>query len=97
MATNGRTGDVQLGPSEADAPSCGDAITQFMIEYKPYLGSNFSIKDLSDALSIPSYRISKAINQEMGRNFFQMVNHHRVKAPKDAVKGLAPFIQAVYL
>jgi hypothetical protein len=25
-----------------------------------------------------------------------VVNHHRVKAPKDALKGLAPFIQAGY-
>jgi hypothetical protein len=26
-----------------------------------------------------------------------VVNHHRVKAPKDALKGLAPFIEAGYM
>jgi AraC-like DNA-binding protein len=72
-------------PTGKKPPSCKEAIMTYMNEHKPYLDSNFSIKDLSDALSIPTYRVSKAINQEMGCNFFQLVNRFRVEAVKQVL------------
>jgi AraC-like DNA-binding protein len=44
----------------------------------PYRKTGYTISDLSNEVSIPSYLLSAFINQEYGKNFNELVNEYRV-------------------
>ena len=60
----------------------GNTIRQ-VLEYHllvntPYRKTGYTISDLSNEVSIPSYLLSAFINQEYGKNFNELVNEYRV-------------------
>lgn len=63
-----------------------DSIKNQIIRYfeteKAYLNPTLSMSVLAGALKIPKYQITEVLNTEIGRNFFQFVNHYRVEAVK---------------
>lgn len=60
----------------------GNAIRQVLLQHleknQPYRKTGYTISDLSNEISIPSYLLSAFINQEYGKNFNELVNEYRV-------------------
>lgn len=50
----------------------------FMDEQKPYLDANLSLPDLADKLQMPSYLLSRIVNERLSINFFDFINQYRV-------------------
>ncbi len=53
---------------------------------KVYRNPRFSLSDLSKIVNISERIISNAINQELGKNFFQLINEYRVEEMKERLK-----------
>lgn len=47
-------------------------------ESKPYLRQGYNLRELSDNLGVPLYRISALINQEYAMRFTDFVNLYRI-------------------
>lgn len=50
-----------------------------MTTEKPYLNSDLSLSDLANHLDINTKQLSQTINSYLGKNFYEFVNHYRVK------------------
>jgi AraC-like DNA-binding protein len=57
-------------------------VQHYLLHEKAYLNPELNMDMLSDVLGIPKHNISEAINMELGKNFFQLVNEYRVEAVK---------------
>ncbi|MGB5691432.1 MAG: AraC family transcriptional regulator [Flavobacteriaceae bacterium] len=53
---------------------------------KLYRNPRLSLSDLSKVVNISERVISNAINQELGKNFFQLINEYRVEEMKKGLK-----------
>lgn len=53
---------------------------------KLYRNPRLSLSDLSKVVDISERIISNAINQELGKNFFQLINEYRVEEMKERLK-----------
>lgn len=58
-------------------------INTYLEQEEPFLNPDFTINMLSEATSIPSTKISTAINSGMKKNFFDLINEKRVKRSMD--------------
>ncbi|MDW3650000.1 MAG: AraC family transcriptional regulator [Bacteroidia bacterium] len=54
--------------------------------HKLYRNPSLSLSDLSKIVDISERLISNAINQELGKNFFQLINEYRVEEMKERLK-----------
>ncbi|MCK9304737.1 MAG: helix-turn-helix domain-containing protein [Bacteroidales bacterium] len=74
-----------------------DKITGYFNSQKPYLDPELCMDTLSSALNIPKYQLTEVLNRELGRNFFQFVNHYRVEEVKKMLsyKSLPYSIEAI--
>lgn len=57
-------------------------IIEFMKINKPYLNSDFTIKDLANGINLPSYLVSHIINSEFSQNFPDYINCFRINHAK---------------
>ena len=55
------------------------ALTQLMVEQKPYLQPNLTLTGLANQLDISLHHLSQIINQFEGQNFNDFVNKYRVE------------------
>ena len=51
-----------------------------MEEKRPYLNPGLSLGELADLAKTPSHHLSKLINDQFGKNFFDYINSHRIKS-----------------
>ena len=57
-------------------------VTSLMEDSKLYLQSELTLQDLAEELNIPSYQVTQAINEGLGKNFYDLVNGYRVEEAK---------------
>ncbi len=79
-------------PSEPDAGQLSKVIQKLhsIIEAgKLYRNPELALSDLSASAAISERVISNAINQELGKNFFQFINEYRVEEVKELLKDPA--------
>jgi len=57
-------------------------IIRLMREEKVYKSPDLDLKRLSEKLQAPSYLVTKAINEGLGLNFYELVNRYRVEEVK---------------
>lgn len=50
-----------------------------MLKEKPYLESDLTLQGLADRLEINKNQLSQVINEQLGKNFYQLVNEYRVR------------------
>jgi AraC-like DNA-binding protein len=58
-----------------------------MLEHKPYLDADYTIKELADAVGVPPYRLSAYMNQVVGQNFNEFVNQWRIRYCLEMMKS----------
>ena len=57
-------------------------IKALMDEQKMYKNPHLALRELSNSLSTPSYIVTKALNEVLGVNFYDLVNKYRVEEAK---------------
>ncbi len=67
---------------EPDARLYLEKLTRFMEEEKPYLDPDLNLPQLAKGVNIPSHYLSQVINEYIGLNFFDFINHQRVEDVK---------------
>lgn len=58
-------------------------IIDLMKVKKPYLNSDFTIKDMANDINLPSYLVSHIINSEFSQNFSDFINYFRIEHAKE--------------
>jgi len=57
-----------------------------MEEQRPYLNPGLSLGELADLAKTPSHHLSKLINDQFGKNFFDYINSHRIKSFQERIE-----------
>ena len=57
-------------------------IVALMEKEKLYTETELTLKQLAEKLRFPTYQVSQAINEGLGKNFYELVNSHRVEEAK---------------
>jgi len=57
-------------------------ITVLMEQEKLYQETELTLQQLANKLQLPTYQVSQAINEGMGKNFYDLVNSYRVEEAK---------------
>ncbi len=57
-------------------------LQDYMHREQPYLNSKLSLNDLATKMEVSSNHLSQAINENLGKNFFDFVNEYRVEEVK---------------
>ncbi len=50
-----------------------------MEEVRPWLQRDLTIHDVSEALDFPQHYLTQTINEDLGKNFYTLVNEYRVE------------------
>ncbi|MCB0638340.1 MAG: helix-turn-helix domain-containing protein [Lewinella sp.] len=67
------------------AETFADKLLQFVQEETPYLNPSLSLRSLAEQVQIHPNQLSWLLNQHLGKNFNEFINHYRV----EYFKGLA--------
>lgn len=66
-----------------------DKLHHFMQTERPYLHDNFSLPDLAERLGSSVHALSRAMNEGLGKSFFEMTAEYRVNEAKRLLKEKA--------
>lgn len=75
------------GLTREEAEHYAKQLLRIMEEQKLYQDSELKLADLAKELSISSHNLTEILNQYMGQNFYDFVNHYRVKEVKQKLLG----------
>ncbi|WP_319480221.1 tetratricopeptide repeat protein [uncultured Draconibacterium sp.] len=56
-----------------------DKLTQFITEEEPFLIPNLSLRSLADLVEIHPNKLSWVLNERVGKNFNEFINHYRIE------------------
>lgn len=70
---------VKTGISEAELKTIANKIIYYLDNSKPYLDSEYNLETMARDLNITRQNISLAINDTIGKNFYQLINEYRVE------------------
>lgn len=73
--------------ADREAKSIAESINQVLIEEKPFLDPEFNLDDLSGLTGHSRRTVSEVINNHLNRNFFDLVNSHRIESAKEIFKN----------
>jgi len=59
-----------------------EKLTLYMISEKPYLEPSLTINELAENIAVVPRYLSQAINEQLGRNFYDFVNSYRISDAK---------------
>lgn len=54
---------------------------------KPYLDSDINLPGLSRHIGIPEHYLSQVINGKLNQNFFDFINHYRIREASRILSG----------
>lgn len=57
-------------------------LEKYMSEEKPYLYSNLTVEQLARKMEVQPRELSRAINQGLGKNFFEFISRYRIEEAK---------------
>lgn len=76
-----------LLPSQHPPQEEFQLLEALMKEKRPYLNPGLSLGELADLAKTPSHQLSKLINDQFGKNFFDYVNSHRIKSFQQRIEN----------
>lgn len=85
----GHTRYARSGLGESELTQIADDLSRLMTEQRLYTDSNLDLKALSERSGWSPNYISQALNQRLGRNFFEFVNSFRVAAAEQRLADRA--------
>lgn len=68
--------------NEDEALAYANSLLKLMENDKPYLNSDLSLRTLADQIGIHPNQLSWLLNESLGKNFNEFINHYRVEAFK---------------
>lgn len=86
-------GEENIIPSErveiigGELQELAKRIQDYLSQSEAYTNPDFTIRKLADALSTTVEKVSSAINKEMNKNFYDLINEKRVSRVKEVLKG----------
>jgi AraC-like DNA-binding protein len=69
---------IRSGLSKQQLSDIGQTIHQYIETQKPYLNPEYNLELMAKDLNITRQNLSQAINDEIGKNFYQLINEFRV-------------------
>jgi AraC-like DNA-binding protein len=76
---------VKVGLSEVELKTMANKIIDYLDNSKPYLDPEYNLEIMARDLNITRQNISVAINDTIGKNFYQLINEYRVEEFKQLV------------
>ena len=73
---------VRAGLSRERIEELSRRITHLMEGEKLFQETELTLQQLANKLQVPAYQVSQALNEGMGKNFYDLVNGYRVKEAK---------------
>lgn len=70
---------------ESEARLYLEKLNSFIGKEKPYLNPDLNLPQLAKEVDIPSHYLSQVINENIGLNFFDFINHQRVEDVKNKI------------
>jgi AraC-like DNA-binding protein len=64
-------------------------LEQFFITQKPFLNPEITISEVANQLNVSSKYLSQAINETLGKNFYDFINSYRIDEAKKQLKNEA--------
>lgn len=61
-------------------------LSAYMREQKPFIQAAFSLPELAAHLNVSVHQLSQAINEGLGKSFFEMTAEHRIEEAKRLLK-----------
>jgi AraC-like DNA-binding protein len=80
-----RTKYQSMNLSEAEFSDFIGRINSIMEHEKPFLNPEITLPELASLVNIPSYQLSRVINEKFGCNFFDFINGFRVNEVKSKI------------
>ena len=65
------------------ATSYSNTLLTYMVEEQPYLSPDLSLRSLAERVEVHPNQLSWLLNDRLGKNFNQFINHYRVEHFKD--------------
>lgn len=62
-----------------------EQVQQHISQFEVYRNPELRLRMISDDLEIPAHHISQAVNQELGKSFFDLVNEQRIEGLKQHI------------
>ncbi len=78
---------VGLKFTPAKRKSYLEKLNKFLNEEKPYLNPELTINMLADQVKVPRHYITEILKNDLKKNFFTLVNDHRIDAVKRRLKS----------
>lgn len=82
FVTDPKTKYQSMSLSESEVDNLVGRISSVMEHEKPFLNPTVTLPELASLVSIPSYQLSRVINEKFGCNFFDFINAYRVNEVK---------------
>ena len=73
------------GLTNDDAEKYMNRLNNYMLEEKPYLNPELTIKDISDHLNISRHHITQVLNERIEKNFYNFINEFRLEEVKKRI------------
>jgi len=84
-----RMGKKKALLEEVQVEICRNQLLQYMTEAAPYLNPNLSLRSLAGLIDMHPNQLSWLLNESLGKNFNEFVNHYRVETFKNLAKDSA--------
>jgi YesN/AraC family two-component response regulator len=73
---------VEIKQNDPRTQQLRQAIVTMMEDEKLYQEPDLTLQNLGERLGVPPYQVSLAINQGLGKSFYELVNSYRVEEAK---------------
>jgi len=86
-------------PAHAADPALLRRLEAHMAEARPYLDADLTVEQLARQLGAPTRELSRAINEGLGKNFFELVSDYRIAEARrrlDAAEPRTTILQVMY-
>ena len=82
IVTNEKSRQLKTGLNKDKIDEIITGILALMEKEKLYTETELTLKQLADKLQYPTYQVSQAINEGLGKNFYDLINSYRVEEAK---------------